>query len=439
MLKPSTLSGFMELLPAPQIAFNKMLDSVRAVFESFGAVPLDTPVMERAEILLAKAGGETEKQIYAFEKGDTKLALRFDLTVPLAKYVALHAGQLRFPFKRYHIGKVYRGERAQKGRFREFYQCDIDVVGVDTLSLGYDAEIVAVACKAVAALGLGDFVVNISNRKIVSGLLEMAEISDAARPEVMHALDKMPKVGLDETRSWLGEIGLNPRQIAMLAETMARRGAGPAVLDELARLPGQTALFRTGVEELTRVVGLAGSMGVPAANLAVNLGIVRGLDYYTGTVYETFATAAPEFGSIMSGGRYDDLAGFYTTQKLPGVGISLGLTRLFDLMTNAGLVKADAATSARLTVIPMDPADPRICAAAAALSGQVRQAGIAVDVLWDEGKSFKSRLGSAAKTGVPFVAIIGADEAGDGTASVKNMATGEQARVPLSAVRGAIA
>ena len=424
MIKPSTLSGFMELLPGEQIVFNRFVQSIASTFESFGAAPLDTPVMEREDIILANAGGETGKQIYTLTKGDTRLALRFDLTVPLAKYVALYANELKFPFKRYHIGKVYRGERAQKGRFREFYQCDIDVVGSETLNLNYDAEMIAVAARIFQSLGFTDFAVHFNNRKLVSGLMSTAGVNGGLQTEVMRVIDKLPKIGIESVKDWLAELKLNAEQIALLTGTMGLSGRPADVLAKLGGIAGPDDLFKEGAAELKAVWDVAQALGVEDRHMVLDLSIVRGLDYYTGTVYETFVGGRPEFGSVMSGGRYENLAENYTAQKLPGVGISLGLTRLFDLMRSTGMIGAGASAPTLLLVLPMDIGDPAQVKAAAELAANLRDADIPVDVLWDDKKSFKGKMSLAGKMKVPFAAIIGADEVKAGKIALKNMATG---------------
>ena len=335
------LPGFMELLPAGQIQFERMRSSIQASFERFGFVPLVTPIIERSEVLLSKAGGETEKQIYRFTKGENDLALRFDLTVPVARYVSEHFNQLTFPFRRYAIGTVYRGERPQKGRFREFYQCDIDIIGLGELSLVNDAEILSVIYTTFVNLELPDFTVRINNRKVLNGLFASLGVAPLA-VEIMRLIDKREKIGEAAFRGSLAELGITPQVIDRLDEFVQIRGSNAEVIAGLQAMGIQNELFAAGLRDLAEVARSVEYLGVPLKNFAIDLSIARGLDYYTGTVYETILNDYPEFGSICSGGRYDNLAEQYIDQKLPGVGISIGLTRLFDQLSDAGLVKPGA-------------------------------------------------------------------------------------------------
>ena len=327
---PRTLSGFMELLPAPQQQMERIMKVLRETYSLYGFTPLDTPVIESSEVLLAKAGGETEKQIYRFTKGDSDLSLRFDLTVPLAKYVALHYNELSFPFRRYQIGKVYRGERAQRGRFREFYQADIDIIGDGKLDISNEAEIPAIIYKTFSTLGLKRFQIRVNNRKILNGFYSMLGLSEKSG-DIMRTVDKLDKIGAEKVKTLLmgEEIALTEEQADEILKFIAITGTNEAVLEALTGYAGRDEIFDAGLAELNTVVKYLSAFGVPEENFAVDLTIARGLDYYTGTVYETTLLDHPEIGSVCSGGRYDNLAEYYTDKKLPGVGISIGLTRLF--------------------------------------------------------------------------------------------------------------
>ena len=328
MIEPRTLPGFMELLPNEQILFEQMKQKIEKTYQKFGFLPLDTPILELSEILLAKAGGETEKQIYSFKKGDTDIAMRFDLTVPLAKYVAKNYGNLSFPFRRYQIGKVYRGEKAQKGRFREFYQCDIDIIGDGELSTINDAEIPSVIYNLIKELGFDDFTIRINNRKILNGLFEYINQKDNS-VEILRIIDKIEKIGKDAVIEELEKIGVSKEATEKIISFIEIEGTTDEKLQKLQDLNIKNEIFETGLKELTEVVHYIRMFGVPDTNFKVDLTIARGLDYYTGTVYETFLNNYRELGSICSGGRYENLAEYYTDKKLPGVGISIGLTRLF--------------------------------------------------------------------------------------------------------------
>lgn len=416
----SPLSGFMELLPAQQIAFNKIFDVIRSSYESFGFIPLDTPVLERAEVLLAKAGGETEKQIYQFKKGDTDLAMRFDLTIPLARYVAEHYGKLNFPFRRYAMGKVYRGERAQAGRFREFYQCDIDVIGDGQLDIRFDAEIPSIIYMIFNKLGFERFTIRLNNRKILNGLFASLGIADNAAT-VMQIIDKLEKIGEQKVEEELRTLGLTAQAITTIFTFIKITGSCDQVSASLTKLGVVNEQFALGLKELEQVVKLAREFGIPESHFAIDLTIARGLDYYTGTVYETRLDDYPEIGSVCSGGRYDDLASHYIDRPLPGVGISIGLTRLFDQLFKRGVIKELAATPTRVLILPMmDDIAPSL-----ALATQLRNHGIATEVSFVEGK-MKKRLGYADKLGIPYAVFIGQDEIDKGVYTLKNLTTGDQ-------------
>ena len=427
-MKPRTLSGFMELLPHRQAQMNWMMDILRQSYELYGFTGLDTPVIEAAEVLLAKGGGDTEKQIYRFQKGDSDLALRFDLTVPLAKYVALHYNDLAFPFRRYQIGKVYRGERPQRGRFREFYQADIDIIGDGKLDILCEAEIPSVIYRTFTALGLEDFQIRLNNRKVLSGLFDLLGLGDKAT-DVMRTIDKLEKIGKEKVLEVLtGEFAVAEDAASKLLEVL--ESADP--MEALEKLKGQNELLDTGIQELSQVVRHMGDFGVPETHFKVDLTIARGLDYYTGTVYETQMTRHPEIGSVCSGGRYDNLAAFYTDKQLPGVGISIGLTRLFYVLEEQGLLNDELLTApADVLILPMtEDLSPAI-----SLATQLRQANIRTQ-LYTEQKKFKAKMSYADKLKVPFVLFLGEDEVNAAAVSIKNMRTGEQETIPQEQAAG---
>ena len=421
--KPRTLSGFMELLPTRQAQFERMAELLCRSYSLYGFTPLDTPIIEASEVLLAKAGGETEKQIYRFTKGDSDLSLRFDLTVPLAKYVALHYADLSFPFRRFQIGKVYRGERAQRGRFREFYQADIDVIGDGRLDIINEAEIPAIICQTFTALGLKKFQIRVNNRKVLNGFYAMLGLMDKAG-DVMRTVDKLPKIGADKVRELLTgeEIALTQEQAEEILRFISITGSNKHVLDSLEAYRGRHQLFDQGLDELSTVVKYLGDFGVPEEKFNLDLTIARGLDYYTGTVYETFMTDHPEIGSICSGGRYDNLAEYYTDKQLPGVGISIGLTRLFYVLEEQGYLNDALNTApADVLILPMtEDLSPAI-----AFATKLRAAGVRAQ-LYTEPKKFKQKMSYADKLGVPFAAFLGEDEINQGKVSLKDMASGEQ-------------
>ena len=423
-MKPRTLSGFMELLPHRQAQMNWMMDILRQSYELYGFTGLDTPVIEAAEVLLAKGGGDTEKQIYRFQKGDSDLALRFDLTVPLAKYVALHYNDLAFPFRRYQIGKVYRGERPQRGLLREFYQADIDIIGDGKLDILCEAEIPSVIYRTFTALGLEDFQIRLNNRKVLSGLFDLLGLGDKAT-DVMRTIDKLEKIGKEKVLEVLtGEFAVAEDAASKLLEVL--ESADP--MEALETLKGQNELLDTGIQELSQVVRHMEAFGVPETHFKV----ARGLDYYTGTVYETQMTRHPEIGSICSGGRYDNLAEFYTDKQLPGVGISIGLTRLFYVLEEQGLLNDELLTApADVLILPMtEDLSPAI-----SLATQLRQANIRTQ-LYTEQKKFKAKMSYADKLKVPFVLFLGEDEVNAAAVSIKNMRTGEQETIPQEQASG---
>ncbi len=422
MIKPRTLSGFMELLPGPQAQMERMMSILRETYALYGFAALDTPVIEDAQILLAKGGGETEKQIYRFTKGDSDLAMRFDLTVPLAKYVALHYNDLAFPFRRYQIGKVYRGERAQRGRFREFYQADIDIIGDGKLDILNEAEIPSIIYNIFNRFGLKRFQIRVNNRKILNGFYAMLGLSEKSG-DIMRTVDKLDKIGAEKVKGLLlSECGVSEEAADEILKFIAITGSNAEVIAALEGYVGRNEVFDLGLSELKAVCENLGAFGVPEENFAVDLTIARGLDYYTGTVYETTLLDHPEIGSVCSGGRYDNLAGYYTNQSLPGVGISIGLTRLFYVLDEQGLLNGEVNTApADALVIPMTESRT----AAIAIAQSLRAAGVRTQV-YGEQKKFKQKMTYANKLGVPYIVLLGDDEIAQGKCSVKDMRSGEQ-------------
>ena len=415
-IQPRTLSGFMELLPAPQQQMEHIMAVLRETYSLYGFTPLDTPLIEASEVLLAKGGGETEKQIYRFQKGDSDLSLRFDLTVPLAKYVALHYGELAFPFRRYQIGKVYRGERAQRGRFREFYQADIDIIGDGKLDVSNDAEIPAIIYRTFTALGLRRFQIRVNNRKILNGFYAMLGLTQQSG-EIMRTVDKLDKIGAAKVKDLLVEGGVSEDNAQEILRFIGISGGNQAVLTALETYRGRNEVFDTGLDELTTVVKYLSAFGVPETHFAVDLTIARGLDYYTGTVYETTMLDHPEIGSICSGGRYDNLAEYYTDKILPGVGISIGLTRLFYVLQEQGMLNPNMDTApADVLILPMT----EDLTAAISFAARLRQAGIRTQ-LYTEQKKFKAKMSYADKLNIPFAVFLGEDEIKAGAATVKNL------------------
>ena len=435
--KPRTPPGTMELLPLDQIAFQGMLDVIRRNYERFGFLPVETPVFELADVLLTKSGGETERQVYflqstgAIEQDkDAKMVMRFDLTVPLARYVAEHEHDLSFPFRRYQIQRVYRGERAQRGRFREFYQADVDVIGKDTLSIRFDAEIVAVIVGVFQELKVGAFVVNFNNRHLLRGFFGLLGIEGEQQALVLREVDKLDKRGADNVKATLmGEgFGLSlevaEKIIAFTTGRSNSHASAMAMLDALASGPSNDDLA-LGISQLRDVLGTVKAMGVSEANYALNFSIARGLDYYTGTVYETILTQHPEIGSVCSGGRYENLASHYSKSKLPGVGISIGVTRLFWQLREAGLI-GSADSSVQVIILQMDEA---LMPLYLELAGLLRQAGINTELHLEPAKLAK-QLKYASKAGIHFAVIAGSDEADKGVVMVKDLRKSEQFEVP---------
>jgi histidyl-tRNA synthetase len=417
----------MELLPHDQIALNRMQDTIRKNFEKYGFLPIDTPIIEKSEILLAKGGGETEKQIYRFNKGDNDLSLRFDLTVPLARYVSQYISSLTFPFRRYQIGKVFRGERNQKGRFREFYQCDIDIIGNGKLSVMNDAEIPSVIYSTFKDLGFDAFSIHINNRKVLNGFFDSLGINDKA--EVLRIIDKLDKIGLDSVKKELKDTGVSDSVVASLIEFISIEGSNEDTLKALGRFDIENEIFKEGIEELSKVVQFIRLFGVPEKNYKIDLKIARGLDYYTGTVYETILDDYPGIGSVCSGGRYDNLAEYYTEQKLPGVGISIGLTRLFYQLREAGInLGGDAYSLTKVLVVPMND-DIEY---AVMIANRFREEDIVTEVYMEQAKTSK-KLAYANKLEIPYVILIGEEEIKNNFLTLKDMKLGEQSQLSSSA------
>ncbi|WP_461615382.1 histidine--tRNA ligase [Clostridium sp. Marseille-QA1073] len=428
IVKPSILPGFMELLPQDQILFNKILEKIQKVYERYGFIPIDTPVIEKSEVLLAKGGGETEKQVYRFNKGSSDLSLRFDLTVPLARYVAEHMSDLTFPFRRYQIGKVYRGERNQKGRFREFYQCDIDIIGNGKLDIINDAEIPSIIFSIFNEIGLKEFKIHINNRKIMNGVFEHFEVLN--KVEALRIVDKIDKIGTEAVEKELEKIDISADNIKRIVEFINIKGTNDEILNSLKELEISNDSYIEGVEELSKVIHYMRCFGVPDKNFIIDLKITRGLDYYTGTVFETMLDKYPQIGSVCSGGRYDNLAEYYTKEKLPGVGISIGLTRLFYQLREAGIIEGKGkATLTEVLVIPVDDSLDYCINVASKL----RAEGIISEVYFEEGKMAK-KLNYGNKLGISNVILIGNDEAKSGILTLKDMSTGNQYKLTLDEI-----
>ena len=429
MIEPRTLPGFMELLPEDQIKFNSMIDKIRKSYEKFGFLPIDTPIIEMSDVLLAKAGGETEKQIYRFNKGENDLALRFDLTVPLAKYVCEYFNDITFPFKRYQIGKVYRGERPQKGRYREFYQCDIDIIGDGSLSIINDAEMPSVIYTTIKELGFDKFTIRINNRKLLNGLFAELELTEKST-DIMRIIDKLEKIGKENVIKCLQDLDVPNEKIESIIKFIEIDGNNDEKIKALEELQFSNETFIQGLNDIKDVVKYVRFFGVPESNFKVDLTIARGLDYYTGTVYETFLDDYREIGSVCSGGRYDNLAEFYTDRKLPGVGVSIGLTRLFYKLNELNIVKEEEQSISKVLVVSMDE---KYQNRALEVADSLRKAGINTDVYLED-KKIKAKFKYADKLKIPYVAVIGESEAEHGTVSLKNMISGEQEELTVEEV-----
>jgi histidyl-tRNA synthetase len=426
-VQPRTLPGFMELLPNDQIKFNELKEKIKKSYERFGFLPLDTPIIEDAGVLLAKAGGETEKQIYRFNKGENDLALRFDLTVPLAKYVSEYYGELSFPFKRYQIGKVYRGEKAQAGRYREFYQCDVDIIGDGELSIIHDAEIPSIIYTTFKELGFEKFTIHINNRKILNGIFDEIGNTDKST-EILRIIDKIEKIGEQKVREELYELEIQENEIKIIMNFIKITGNNSEKIQTLKKLGIKSEIFNIGINELEQVINYIKVLGVPEENFEIDLTIARGLDYYTGTVYETFLDDYKKLGSICSGGRYENLAEYYTEKKLPGVGISIGLTRFFYQAQKEGLIK-EKNSIAKALVIPMTE---KISKCMEVVS-KLRNAGINTDI-YLENKKIKAKFKYADKLKIPYTIVVGDDEIANNVVTLKNMMTGEQESIKIEAV-----
>lgn len=424
IIKPSILPGFMELLPEDQILFDRMKDIVEEKFQKFAFLPIETPIIEKSEILFAKGGGETQKQIYKIESQSTDMSMRFDLTVPLARYVAQHFSDLQFPFRRYQIGKVYRGERNQRGRFREFYQADIDIIGHEKLSLFNDAEIPAVIYEVFHALKFTDMTFHVNNRKLMNGFFESLGIVDTV--ETLRIIDKIAKIGAEKVKSELVEIGLTSEDADRILTFISFKGSNEDKFAMLQALEVLNPIFIEGREELLDVYDLMKDFGVPESNIMIDLSITRGLDYYTGTVFETFLDGYESIGSVCSGGRYDDLAGNYTIQKLPGIGLSIGLTRLFFQLKEADLIRFDAPAAVEALIIPMKDCEDY----ALKVLKKLRDRNKRVQVYLEGGK-MKKMFSYADKLSIPKVIIAGESERDNGTVSVRDMHSGEQVELAL--------
>lgn len=429
---PRIPSGFVEYLPGEQIEFNRMLDVIRSTYEKYGYGPIDTPDIELSEVLLAKGGGETEQQIYRFTRGRNDLSLRFDLTVPLARYAAEHQHELVFPFRRYHIGKVHRAERAQAGRFREFYQCDIDVIGSENPSI--DAEFPAVINEIFEKFNFGEFVIRINNRLILNGFFDGIGLKNISA-DILRVVDKMEKITRQELIDELKTVGLNETQVKQVLEFTSIDGTNDEVLSKLSALQITSEDFKDGIQKLSIVVDALRAMGVPEKRFKIDLRIARGLAYYTGTVYETNLIEYPALGSVCSGGRYDDLASYYTDTKLAGVGISIGLTRLFYKLREAGIINAKRQVPADVIIMPLGQDQEQ---QAFKLATVLRDQGVPV-ILDGEPSSIKKRMKYVDRTGCKLLLILGEEEIFSNTVTLKNMQSGNSEKIPVAKLSEVIA
>lgn len=421
-VEPRTLSGFMELLPQEQIKFNEMKRIIEETYELYGFLPQETPIIEASEVLLAKAGGETEKQIYSFTKGDTDLSLRFDLTVPLAKYVAKNYGQLTFPYRRYQIGKVFRGERPQKGRYRELYQCDIDIIGNGKLSIANDAQMPSIIYSIFKKFNFGKFIIRMNNRKILNGLFEEIGLKDQAK-EALVIIDKLDKIGMDNVKEELRNIGVTEENVIKLEEffNINKSGSNDEILASLKGLGFKSETFAEGLKEIEELITYVRLFGVEEEYFRIDLTIARGLDYYTGTVYETNIIGYENIGSICSGGRYDNLAEYYTKQNLPGVGISIGLTRLFYVLNELDLIKIENSSISKAVIVTMGVDFGE----GVKISNALRDKGIKNEIYAEDAKT-KNKFSYVDSLNIPYCIVIGQDEIDKNMYTLKNMTTGEQ-------------
>ena len=426
---PKIMPGFMELLPEDQILFNEMIDTIRSVYEKFGFLPLDTPILEYSDVLLAKAGGETEKQIYRFLKGSTDISMRFDLTVPLARYVSMRKNDLIFPFKRYQIGKVYRGERPQKGRYREFYQCDIDVIG-ENLNTLYDAEIPAIIYNLFKELNFGKFTIRINNRKVLNGFFEDLNLTDKVS-DILRIIDKLEKIGISSVKEELSLLGISSQLIEKIIDFISIKGTNDEIISLLTNFDCNNETFKEGVVSLTELVSNIRNFGVSDDYFILDLTIARGLDYYTGTVYETCLDDYPSLGSVCSGGRYDNLTKYYTDCNLQGIGISIGLTRLFSKLKEMGIATSKRKSLLNALIIPFDS---DCIDYAIRVSEVLRENNVICDVYY-ENKGFKQKMKYANRLGVPYIIILGSDEKRDNLVTIKNMETGSQETIDFALLK----
>ncbi len=425
IVNPSILPGFMELLPEDQLIFNDVKRIIEKNFKKYSYLPIDTPIIEKTEVLLAKGGGETSKQVFHIESGSREMSLRFDLTVPLARYVAEHYHELEFPFRRYHIGKVYRGERNQRGRYKEFYQCDIDIIGDEVLDIRNDAEIPAVIFDIFRELNFTDLRFHINNRKVLNGFLNNYEIYDFG--EVLRAIDKISKVKPEVMKEMLFEILNSNEMVDKLLDFISFNGSNQETIEFLRSLEIKNDLFKEGLEELSTVYEYMKLFEIPDNNIKIDLSITRGLDYYTGTVYETFLNNYESIGSVCSGGRYEDLASNYTKKSLPGIGISIGLTRLFYQLKEAKLLSLPVHPVCDVLILPMDGYHMQ----GVEVLNKLRENAITSQIYFESGK-FKKKMSYANKLNIPFVIILGENEINTSTVSLKNMTTGDQETLTLN-------
>ncbi|MDO4369383.1 MAG: histidine--tRNA ligase [bacterium] len=426
---PKIMPGFMELLPEDQILFNEMIDTIRRVYEKFGFLPLDTPILEYSNVLLAKAGGETEKQIYHFLKGSTDISMRFDLTVPLARYVSMRQNDLIFPFKRYQIGKVYRGERPQKGRYREFYQCDIDVIG-ENLNTLYDAEIPAIIYNLFKELNFGKFTIRINNRKVLNGFFESLNLENKIS-DILRIIDKLEKIGISKVKEELSLLEISSSLIEKIIDFINIKGSNNEILSSLSNFDCDNETFIKGVTELNNLISNIRKFGVSDDYFTLDLTIARGLDYYTGTVYETILDDHPSLGSICSGGRYDNLTKYYTDNDFQGIGISIGITRLFSKLKEMKIATSKRKTLLNALIIPFDNENINY---AIKVSEALRSNNIICDIYY-ENKNFKQKMKYANKIGTPYIIILGSNEEKENLVTIKNMETGNQETISFDSLK----